>query len=136
MKPYPALQSTHSELEQLEKVYALYRQFKEFQENTSSMLWGDLDMIALQKVREYVRCVCVCVCVCVFVCKYLCTSACLCSVLHVCTHVSRMFQFFNTHVTINIIRVKTYHRIKYNLVFHYIINGTRLIAIYFYDFLF
>ena len=79
MKPYPALQSTNSELEQLEKVYALYGQFKEFQENTSSMLWGDLDMVALQKVRTCSVCVwvkgwgrvcvsvcvlCVCVCVC------------------------------------------------------------------------
>ena len=50
MKPYPALQSTQSDVEQLEKIYSLFRQYKEFQESMSSMLWGDLDITALQKV--------------------------------------------------------------------------------------
>ena len=50
VKPYPALQSTQSDVEQLEKIYSLFRQYKEFQESMSSMLWGDLDITALQKV--------------------------------------------------------------------------------------
>ena len=50
VKPYPDLQSTQSDLDQLEKIYSLYKQYKEFQESMSSMLWGDLDITALQKV--------------------------------------------------------------------------------------
>jgi dynein heavy chain len=52
VKPYPALQSTQTELEQLEKIYALYKEYKEFQESMSSTLWGDLDISALQRGAE------------------------------------------------------------------------------------
>lgn len=50
--PYPDLQQTQQELDQLGKIYDLYTQFKEFQDNMSSMLWGDLDITALQKGAE------------------------------------------------------------------------------------
>ena len=49
VKPYPLLQQTVEEMDQLDKIYGLYIQFKEFQDNFASMLWGDLDMAALQK---------------------------------------------------------------------------------------
>jgi dynein heavy chain len=49
VKPYPALQLTQSDVEQLDKIYSLYKNYKEFQESMSSMLWGDLDITALQK---------------------------------------------------------------------------------------
>lgn len=48
IKPYVDLQQTIIDIEQLDKIYSLYNQFKEFQDNTSSMLWGDLDITALQ----------------------------------------------------------------------------------------
>lgn len=51
VKPYPALQLTQSDVEQLDKIYSLYKNYKEFQESMSSMLWGDLDITALQKVE-------------------------------------------------------------------------------------
>jgi dynein heavy chain len=49
VKPYPLLQQTIEEMDQLDKIYGLYIQFKEFQDNFASMLWGDLDIAALQK---------------------------------------------------------------------------------------
>lgn len=52
VKPYPLLQQTQGELDQLDRIYGLYIQFKEFQENMSSMLWGDLDIAALQRGAE------------------------------------------------------------------------------------
>ena len=52
VKPYPALQSTQSDLEQLDKIYSLYKEYKEFQESMSGTLWGDLDIAALQRGAE------------------------------------------------------------------------------------
>ena len=49
VRPYPELQLTQGELEQLDKIYSLYKEFKEFQESMSSTLWGDLDISTLQK---------------------------------------------------------------------------------------
>jgi len=49
VKPYPMLQSTGADVEQLDKIYGLYVSFKEFQQTMASMLWGDLDIQALQK---------------------------------------------------------------------------------------
>jgi dynein heavy chain, axonemal len=49
VKAYPDLQQTIVDVEKLSKIYDLYSQFKEFQMNMSSMLWGDLDISALQK---------------------------------------------------------------------------------------
>ena len=49
VKPYPKLQQTQQEVDQLSRIYDLYSQFKEFQVNMSSMLWGDLDIGLLQK---------------------------------------------------------------------------------------
>jgi dynein heavy chain len=52
VKPYPLLQQTQADLDQLDKIYALYIEFKEFQDNMSSMLWSDLDIGTLQKGAE------------------------------------------------------------------------------------
>lgn len=52
VKPYPELQQTQGDIDQLSKIYELYVQFKEFQVNMSSMLWGDLDIALLQKGAE------------------------------------------------------------------------------------
>ena len=52
VKPYPLLVQTQFELDQLDKIYGLYMNLKGFQENMASMLWGDLDMAALQKGAE------------------------------------------------------------------------------------
>jgi len=52
VKPYPLLQQTAFELDQLDKIYSLYIQFKEFLESMSSMLWQDLDMGQLQRGAE------------------------------------------------------------------------------------
>lgn len=52
VKPYPDLQQTQADVDQLAKIYDLYTQFKEFQMNMSSMLWGDLDISLLQKGAE------------------------------------------------------------------------------------
>eukprot|EP01040_Poterioochromonas_malhamensis_P005875 gene5875-6317_t len=52
VKPYPDLQQTQSDVDQLSKIYDFYTQFKEFQMNMSSMLWGDLDITILQKGAE------------------------------------------------------------------------------------
>jgi dynein heavy chain len=52
VKPYPTLQQTAAELEQLDKIYSLYSKFRDFQDTMSSMLWGDLDIQALQKGAE------------------------------------------------------------------------------------
>ena len=49
VKPYPMLQATGADVEQLDKIYGLYVSFKEFQQTMASMLWGDLDIQALQK---------------------------------------------------------------------------------------
>ena len=48
VKPYPLLASTCADLEQLDKIYSLYIEFKEFKQTMASMLWGDLDIVALQ----------------------------------------------------------------------------------------
>ena len=50
--PYPELQQTQADIDQLSKIYDLYTQFKDFQENMSSMLWGDLDIGVLQRGAE------------------------------------------------------------------------------------
>lgn len=52
VKPYPDLQQTQSDIDQLSKIYDLYVSFKEFQVNMSSTLWGDLDIAVLQKGAE------------------------------------------------------------------------------------
>jgi len=52
VKPYPALQLTLSELDQLERIYGLYQKFREFQETMSSTSWGELDIAALQNGAE------------------------------------------------------------------------------------
>lgn len=49
VKPFPLLQQTSNDIDQLDKIYSLYIQFKEFQQTMASMLWGDLDIQALQK---------------------------------------------------------------------------------------
>eukprot|EP01033_Poteriospumella_lacustris_P008676 gene8676-6241_t len=49
VKPYPDLQQTQADVDQLSKIYDLYVQFKEFQMNMASTLWGDLDITVLQK---------------------------------------------------------------------------------------
>lgn len=52
VKPYPVLQQTCSDLDQLEKIYDVYIQFKEFQSAMASMNWGELDMAALTSGAE------------------------------------------------------------------------------------
>jgi dynein heavy chain, axonemal len=52
VKPYPDLQQTQADIDQLSKIYELYTQFRDFQDNMSSMLWGDLDISLLQKGAE------------------------------------------------------------------------------------
>ena len=47
VKPYPALQLTLSELDQLERIYGLYQKFREFQETMSSTGWGELDIAGI-----------------------------------------------------------------------------------------
>ena len=49
VKPYPELQQTMADIDQLDKIYSLYIKFKDFQEQMASMLWGELDITALQK---------------------------------------------------------------------------------------
>mmetsp|Transcript_9411 Transcript_9411/g.8409 ORF Transcript_9411/g.8409 Transcript_9411/m.8409 type:complete len:164 (+) Transcript_9411:805-1296(+) len=48
VKPYPLLQQTAIEIEQLDKIYVLYKSFKEFKDNMSSILWNDLDITVLR----------------------------------------------------------------------------------------
>jgi dynein heavy chain, axonemal len=52
VRPYPMLQLTLADMDQLDKIYGLYIKFKDFQETMASMLWGDLDITALQKGAE------------------------------------------------------------------------------------
>jgi len=50
--PYKPLQLTVFELDQLDKIYSLYVQFLEFKANMASMMWGELDIVALQRGAE------------------------------------------------------------------------------------
>jgi dynein heavy chain len=47
VKPYPLLNQTVFDLDQLDKIYGFYVQFRDFCENISSTMWSDLDIQAL-----------------------------------------------------------------------------------------